>query len=104
MTAQIAKSYLRVGLIIDSVMQPRWVRKALEKVVAAGVSTFELVLKVPAEKTTEGSLLYKFYNRMDRSVFAATPDALEMVSIEDLVGSFPGLQSDEAEKIKTFDL
>src|SRR5215203_2578238 len=104
MTAQVAKSYLRVGLIIDSFVQPRWMRKALEKVVATGVSTFELVLKVPAEKTTEESLLYKLYNRMDRSVFAATPDALELVSIEDLVGSLPRSQSNEAEKIKAFNL
>src|SRR5215210_499355 len=104
MTVQAAKSYLRVGLIIDSFVQPRWVRKALEKVVAAAVSTFELVLKVPAEKATEESLLYKLYNRMDRSVFAATPDALELVSIEDLVGSLPSSQSNEAEEINAFNL
>ena len=104
MTVQVAKPLLRVGIIIDSFVQPRWVRKSLENVVAAGVSTFELVVKVPAEKNIEESLLYKLYNRMDRRVFVAKRDAVEPVSIEDLVGSLPSLQSDETDKIKAFNL
>ncbi len=105
MTAQVAKSSpLKVGIIVDSFVQPRWVRKSLENVLAADVSTFELVVKVPAEKSAGESLLYKLYKRMDRRVFTATPDALEPVGIEDLVGSLPSLRSDETDKIKAFDL
>lgn len=80
-------------------MQPRWVRKSLENVLAADVSTFELVVKVPPEKNTGESLLYKLYNRMDRSMFAVTPEALEPVSIEDLLDSLPVLSIAELEKI-----
>src|ERR1044071_8896404 len=104
MTVQVAKPLLRVGIIIDSFVQPRWVRKSLENVLAAGVSTFELVVKVPAEENIEESLLYTLYNRMDRRVFVAKRDAMEPVSIEDLVGSLPSLQADETDKIKAFNL
>jgi len=104
MTVPVAKPLLRVGIIVDSFVQPRWVRQSLENVIAAGVSTFELVVKAPAEKHLAESLLYKLYNRMDRSVFVAERDALEPVSIEDLVGPLPSLESDEAERIKAFNL
>ena len=96
MTAHVAKSsLLRVGIVIDSFVQPRWVRKALENVVAAEVSTFELVVKVASEKDNGQSLLHKLYNGMDRSMWPSSPDALERVSIKDLVGSLPSLPSDE---------
>ena len=98
------RSPLRVGIIIDSFVQPRWVRKSLENVVAADVSTFELVVKVPPGKNTGESLLYKLYNRIDRSMFAAPPEALEPASIEDLLGSLPTLSLAELEKIATFNL
>ena len=96
MTAHVAKSsLLRVGIIIDSFVQPRWVRKALENVVAAEVSTFELVVKVATEKDNGQSLLHKLYNGMDRSMWPSSPDALELVSIKDLVDSLPSLTPDE---------
>ena len=99
MTAHVAKSSpLRLGIIIDSFMQPRWVRKALENVLAAEVSTFELVVKVATEKHNGESLLHKLYNFMDRSMWAVSPDALELVSIEDLFGSLPSLGADELKK------
>ena len=85
-------------------MQPRWVRKSLENVLAADVSTFELVVKVPPEKTIGESLLYKLYNRMDRSMFTATPEALAPASIEDLLGSLPTLSIAELEKISIYNL
>lgn len=85
-------------------MQPRWVRKSLEDVLVAGVSTFELVVKVPPEKNVRESLLYKLYNRMDRRMFTVTPQALEPGSIEDLIGSVPTLSIAELEKIASFNL
>ena len=72
---------LRVGLIVDSFVQPRWVRRALEKVFALDIARVELVVKVEPRKK-DGSLLYQFYNRIDSSLFKA--DALELVSVEDL--------------------
>lgn len=105
MTAQPAKSFaLRLGIIIDSFVQPRWVRKAVENVTASGVATFELVVKVPPAANTRESLLYRLYNRMDRRMFPVPTDALEPVSIEDLVGAVPGVGPDEVDKIKAADL
>ncbi|HJP91475.1 MAG TPA: hypothetical protein VJ875_05940 [Pyrinomonadaceae bacterium] len=105
MAEQVEKSVrLRIGLIIDSLSQPRWVRRCLEKIAAANVANFVVVVKLaPAEKP-EGSLLYKLYNRLDRSAFSVTPDALEQASIDDLVDGSPSLSSDELEKIRTFEL
>ncbi len=76
---------LRIGIVIDSFAQPRWVRRSLEKVLASEVARIELVVKVDQQQAANGSFLYQFYNRVDRSLFAA--DALELVSIEDLLGS-----------------
>ena len=75
---------LRVGLIIDSFMQPRWVRRCLEKALTTNIATLERVFLVSSKKESS-SLLYKLYNRIDVSLFAA--DALELVDIEDLVKS-----------------
>lgn len=62
-------------------VQPRWVRRSLEKVLASGVARIELVVQVdrPDDKS---SLLYRLYNRVDRKLFES--DALELVSVEDL--------------------
>jgi hypothetical protein len=72
---------LRVGLVVDSLMQPRWVRRCLEKALQTNVVTFERVFFVNSKKQNSG-LLYKLYNRIDSRLFAA--DALELVSVEDL--------------------
>lgn len=82
---------LRIGIIIDSLVQPRWVRRSLEKVLACGVARIESVVKVDRQDDRSG-LLYKLYNRVDRKLFEA--DALELVSVEDLLE--PAKQSTEA--------
>jgi hypothetical protein len=84
MTATLQKStLLRIGIIIESFLQPRWVRKSLENALATGFCSFALVVKVkPSTKSHGGSLLYRLYNRLDERMFRA--DATELVSIEDL--------------------
>ena len=99
MTEQVDKpAPLRIGLIIDSFTQPRWVRQCLEKIRAAKVATFEAVVKVPEMQRGEGPLLYKLYNRLDRRVYHATPDALEPVSIDELISILPVVATDQLEK------
>ena len=78
---------LRLGIIIDSVVQPRWVRRSLEKALASGVAKLELVIKVAPANGTKPSLLYKLYNHYDGKLFKA--DASELVSIEDLLSPAP---------------
>ena len=91
-------------MIIDSFVQPRWVRKSLEDILAADVSVFTLLVKVTPEKKNRNGLLYKLYQRMDRRFFSAPAPALELVGIDDLVGSCPVLLPHEYENIKAFNL
>ena len=72
---------LRIGIIVDSFVQPRWVRRSLEKVLATGVASIELVINTE-KQPDKSSLLHKLYNRVDRKLFES--DALELTSIEDL--------------------
>src|SRR2546423_12802343 len=89
---------LRIGLIIDSFTQPRWVRQCLEKIRTTNVASFEVIVKVPPAQPGEGPLLYKLYNRIDRRVFRATPDALEPVSIDDPIRILSVAPADEVEE------
>jgi len=72
---------LRIGLLIDSFTQPRWVRRAVEKILE--VATIEIVAKVDSAGVDNRSLLYKVYDGIDRRLFKA--DALDPVGIEDLL-------------------
>jgi len=101
MTAHTEKpTLLRIGIIIESFSQPRWVRKSLEQVLATGLGEFALVIKVRPQKNTGGSFLYKLYNHMDRSRFQAT--ATELVNIEDLFSEVPIVE--DVEKVAEFNL
>jgi hypothetical protein len=105
MTAPVEKhAALRIGIIVESFVQPQWVRRALEKILATGVASLELIVEVPPEKSSSKSFLHNLYNRMDTALFPPSPDALEPVSIKDLVGSAPSLSMNELGKIKTFEL
>jgi hypothetical protein len=105
MTVQVDRpTALRVGLIIDSFVQPRWVRKSLEDILAADVSVFAVLVRVTPEKKNRNSLLYKLSQRMYRSFFRAPATALELVGIDDLVGSCPVVLPSELENIKAFNL
>jgi len=80
------------------------VRTSLEDILAVDVSVFALVVRVTPEKKNRDSLLYKLYQRLDRIFFRAPATALELVGIDDLVGSCPILLADESEKIKALNL
>lgn len=74
---------LRIGLIIDSVAQPRWVRACVEKMLATNIVSLELVARANQQQNDSRGLLFQLYDRVDRMLFAA--DALEPVSVEDLL-------------------
>lgn len=101
MTAQLEKStLLRIGIIIESFLQPRWVRKSLEDALATGLCTFALVVKAAPRKQSGGGLLYKLYDRMDRRLFPTA--ATELVNIEDLFTGVPVI--DDLDQIADLDL
>ena len=100
MTATFEKpTLLRIGIIIESFLQPRWVRKSLENVLATGLGAFALVLKVEARRSG-GSFLYKLYNRMDRRLYPTK--ATELVNVEDLFSEVPVIE--DVEKVAEFNL
>jgi hypothetical protein len=80
-------------------LQPRWVRKSLENVLATGLGEFVLVVKVEA-KRSGGSFLYNLYNRMDRRLYPTK--ATELISIEDLLSEVPVIEG--VEKVAEFNL
>src|SRR5215212_764010 len=100
MTATLQNApLLRIGIILESFLQPRWVRKSLENVLATGLGTFVLVVKVRPQRTG-GSFLYKLYNRMDRRLYPTK--ATELVDVEDL---FSGLSIvGDVDKVAKFNL
>src|SRR6185503_6897403 len=91
---------LRIGVIIESFSQPRWVRKSLENALATGLCTFAMVVRVKPPKTTGGSLLYKLYDHMDRKLFPTA--ATELVSVEDLFSEAASIT--DVDKISEFNL
>lgn len=91
---------LRIGLIIDSVIQPRWVRACLEKILATNIVSLELIARANQQPNDDDGFLYRLYDRIDRMFFAA--DALDTVSVEDLL---TGRVVEEGfERIKTANL
>jgi hypothetical protein len=101
MTVQAAKpTLLRIGIIIDSFLQPRWVRKSLENALATNLCTFAVVVKVKPQRTSGGSLFYQLYDRMDRRLFPAA--ATEPVSVEDLFSDTAVIE--DVDKIPESDL
>jgi hypothetical protein len=99
MTATQQKPLLRIGIIIESFSQPRWVRKSLEHVLATGFGQFALVVKVEARRD-KGGLLYKLYNRLDRRRFPTT--ATEFVDTQDLFSEVPVIE--DVDKVAEFNL
>src|SRR4051794_3332765 len=81
---------LRVGLLVDSTVQPRWRRQVVAEV--ASLADCELVLIVHARpgpdpaSSGRAGLLYRLYERIDRSLFRRGPDALDEVDVADLIG------------------
>lgn len=89
-----------MGLLLDSLTVPAWVRRTLEEVVLSDVAEVVLVV-LDAKGPARGKggirelwrrrrhLLYELYVRLDRKLLPARPDAFERVSVEDLLEGCP---------------
>jgi hypothetical protein len=80
---------LRVGLFVDSRLQPRWVIEAFARVAQAGFAEVVLIaVAAPgaAAAAPRDSLLWKLYSRADRWAFDRGPDPGETA---DLVAGVP---------------
>jgi hypothetical protein len=93
---------LRVGLLLDSLTQPRWVFKIIHDIQTSNFAEICLVVKNEAESEQPRGrfqsywknrkyLLYAFYNRVDNRVSLPEEDAFEEVDAEELLGNVPVL-------------
>jgi hypothetical protein len=99
------RSRLRVGLLVDSLVQPRWVRHVVEDIENSSVAEIVLVVKNEAKETGDGRrgllgklrangnyLLYAAYTKVDEAISKVRQDAFEKVSISDLVVGRPVIE------------
>jgi len=104
MTGDIDRpAQFRIGITVDSFVQPQWVRRAIEKILETGIASLEVVIEAPP-RSSSSSFLYRVYKRVDRALFTPKPDALEPVSIDDLFGAARRVTADEVDQIKAADL
>jgi hypothetical protein len=93
---------LKVGLLVDSLVQPRWVRRVVETIQTSECARVTLLIQntpPPRQRPTLGRrwldrrrhLLYSIYTRVDDYLFRpeCRPDAFEPVGIDDLVADCP---------------
>jgi hypothetical protein len=122
-----SKHPIRVGLLLDSLTQPRWVFNIIKEIQSSEVAEVCLVIKNETTVTPQGRLrsywknrnylLYSLYNRVDQFIPLVEDDAFEEVDIEELlagvpvVGVLPEMKKfsdwfppDAIETIRTYDL
>lgn len=93
---------LRVGLLIDSFTQPRWIAKIVEDIQASNFADVRLIVKneqndqprsrFRAYWKNRSYLLYAFYNRLDNLLVKPESDAFERVDIQELLSNCPLLR------------
>ena len=96
------KALLRIGLLIDSFVQPAWVYKLISDIQSSSIAEIVLIIKNDGydgtdKRTTiiqkvlnnKKDLLYILYRKFDRLVSRANPDAFQPKSIEKLVSNCP---------------
>lgn len=92
---------LRVGLVLDSLTPPRWVRRVVEQIQA---SSYARIVVVVVDEPVRRSgrrrhtawgreLLYQLYTRLDDRLFGRPGDALDRCSITNLLSGVPVLAS-----------
>jgi hypothetical protein len=97
----LAKKPLRIGLLIDSMVQPQWVYKTIELITYSSVAAVVLIIKndsspqntAPSHlhwlRSKRGTLLWEFYCLLDDLVFRSTPDPLKPMTIDVLLKDCP---------------
>jgi len=122
------KPPLRVGLLLDSLTQPRWVFKIINHIRSSDFVEICLVVKNEAENEqrlgrlqsywkNRQYLLYALYNRVDARASLAEENAFEEVDTRELLGETPVLgvtpimkkfsdwfPDDAVQKIRSYDL
>jgi hypothetical protein len=118
---------IRVGLLVDSFLQPRWIQTIIEDVQKSTIAELSLVIMNAAPNETGSrfrnywrnrqQLLFAFYNRIDALVARPQPDAFEVGDIKPLVAEAPVLEvvpimkkysdwlsAEDLDRIRSYDL
>ena len=91
---------LRIGLLIDSFVQRKWIHKVIEEIQASGIAEITVVIKNEAPKAEQKSrlksywrnrnyLLYELYGKVDDRRVKVQPDAFEPTDIQPLIAGCP---------------
>jgi len=95
-----SKRPLRIGILLDSLTQPKWVAQIINEIHASPIADICVIVRNDAP--TEPSLgrirnywrnrkyiLYALYNRVDARVRLGHEDALEVVDLTHLLNAYP---------------
>ncbi len=96
------RTQLRVGLILDSFLQPAWILKIIQDIQSSEVGRILLVIKVKeASQAQSGrqpqNLLYRVYREFDERRNKTEKDALKISSAEALLSECPVIKAEEIE-------
>jgi hypothetical protein len=90
---------LRVGLLIDSFVQRKWIHKVIEDIQSSGIAEITVVIKNEASHPQQGRLksywrnrkylLYALYGKFDERKVKVEPDAFEPTDIRPLLSDCP---------------
>ena len=91
---------LRVGVLIDSFVQPKWIEKVITEIRSSGIAEIAVVIKNEAASQPQPGrlnsywknrnyLLYALYGKIDDRRVKIKPDAFEPVDITPLVSECP---------------
>ena len=89
---------LRVGLLVDSTIQPNWAASLVADIRATSVARLVVVLVQSREpgrralvrpRLTTRHLLYEIYTRLDDQLFRLRPDPLALRDLGALLGNYP---------------
>ncbi len=98
--AQTPRLPLRIGLLIDSFVQRKWIHQVIEEIQASGFAEVAVVIKNEApSKPAQGRLksywenrnhlLYALYGKIDERRVKVQPDAFEPTDLKPLVADVP---------------
>jgi glycosyltransferase involved in cell wall biosynthesis len=94
---------LRVGLLIDSFIQPGWAVRIIRELKNSAIAEIVLVVQNSCSETERKSVLrrlwerrnylaYAAYTKLDERLSRLEPDAFEKTNVEELLGDVPLIQ------------
>lgn len=102
---------LRVGIVLESLIQPAWVARLVGQVQSSDIAQIVLVAiagakpggePAPRRRWLDPHLLYRLYSAADAHLFRVSPDAFAPVSIEDALHDCVQICLDKGAEVREF--